>query len=579
MTANQERIRRIAAYFKPHIPAIAISVLCTAAIGAVAGATAWMVKPVLDDIFIKNDVTMLGLVPVALVILYLVKGLCTFGQGYMMNKVAQHVIMSVRNDLMIHVQSRELDYFDRTPTGGIVNRILADVAIMQNTIPTMILQARQYISAVGLLIVLFTRDFVLASIAMLILPLIALPISKITKKVKRYTRKSQLGSDVLSRLLIESFQGIEVVKSFNWQKVAASRFLAQNNILLKLSLKRGAVTNITSPAVEFFGSIGAACIIWYGGREVLLGHTTPGNFFSFMAAFFMLYDPLKRIGTTSNQLQQAFVSAERVFEMFDESPDPIESDGEKLLTGDIEEIEFREVEFTYKSRPDRKVLDKVSFKARKGEIVALVGESGGGKSTILKLLPRLYGPEGGGIYINGVNVREYEIHSLREKIAIVNQSPFLFDESISFNIRMGRPEASDNEVEAAAKAAYAHDFIAGLPNGYETGVGERGDLLSGGQKQRIAIARAILRDAPVLILDEATSSLDSESEKEIQLALLELMKGRTTLVIAHRLSTIMHADQILFIKDGRVTEAGTHGELLAANGGYARLCRIQFGED
>lgn len=578
MATTSEKLKRISRYFRPHLSSIIISVICTALIGAVAGATAWMVKPLLDDVFIKSDSTMLWMVPFGVIGLYLVKGVCTFGQGYMMNRVAQHVIMEVRNDVMSHVQRREMAYFDKTPTGAIVNRILADVSIMQNSIPVLILQIRQYISAVGLIVVLFTRDWVLASIAVVVLPAIFIPLRKIGESIKKYSRKTQQGSDVLSRLLIETFQGVEVVKAFNWQAAANNRFMKQSRVLLDLALKRGVMNNITSPMVEFFGAVGAGLIIWYGGREVLLGHTTAGNFFSFMAAFFMVYDPLKRIGTTSNQIQQAMVSAERVFEMMDEEPEPCETNGTLELTRDVSTVEFRDVTFSYPTRPDQKILSGVSFSARRGEVIALVGESGGGKSTVLKLLPRFYQANSGEILINGINSHEYDVKSLRSRMAIVNQSPFLFDDTVYSNILMGRPDATEEEVKEASRAAFAHTFIEGLGDGYSTRAGERGDQLSGGQKQRVAIARAILRDAPILILDEATSALDSEAEKEIQIALAELMKGRTTFVIAHRLSTIMHADKILFIKDGKVAESGTHDELIGKNGDYARLCRIQFGE-
>lgn len=578
MSATTDKLKRISKYFRPHVSSIVVSLLCTVLIGAVTAATAWLVKPVLDDVFIKNDSSMLSIIPFAVVLLYFVKGVCTFGQGYMMNRVAQNVIMQVRNDVLSHIQSREMAYFDKTPTGSIVNRVISDVSVMQNSVPVLIIQVRQYISMVGLVGVLFSRDWLLATIAVIVLPMIALPVKKIGERIKQYSRKTQKSSDVLSRLLIETFQGVEVVKGFNWQGQANNRFLNQSKILLDMALKRGAMNNVTAPTVEFFGAIGAALIIWWGGREVLLGHTTPGNFFSFMAAFFMVYDPLKRIGQTSNQIQQAMVSAERVFEIMDVPPAECETSGKLELSASIDTIEFKDVAFSYPTRPDSRVLNGVSFKAEHGQVIALVGDSGGGKSTVLKLLPRFYSPETGEILINGVDIREYRVESLRERMAIVNQSPFLFDDTVRSNIEMGRPGATEEEIIDAARSAFAHNFVTGLSEGYQTRVGERGDQLSGGQKQRISIARAILRDSPILILDEATSALDSEAEKEIQIALSSLMKGRTTFVIAHRLSTIMHADQIIFIKEGRVTEVGTHAELIAKNGDYARLCRIQFGE-
>jgi subfamily B ATP-binding cassette protein MsbA len=544
-------------------------------VGATSGAAAWLVKPVLDDVFINADEKMLYIMPVALIALYFAKGLCRYLQSVLMTTVGETVIFKVRNDLMENVQYREMGFFDRNPTGELLTKLMTDVTIMQGSIPSIVNLIREVITALGLLVVLFARNWELALVAILLAPPAIIPLGRIAKKLKKVAKRSMEESGTISRVIIESFSGIEVVKAFNREQTEMSRFREQGALLLKLSIKRVKLNAISSPFMEFLGGIGAAGIIFYGGKQVLEGTTTAGSFFSFMTALFMMYDPLKKATSLNNHLHQALASADRVFELLDEPKSPCEHEGDAKLEGDIEDVSFEDVTFSYDTDRE-KVLDGVSFTTPKGSITAFVGESGSGKSTILKLLPRFYAVEGGAISINGRDIREYDVHDLRSRMAIVTQNTFLFDDTIESNIRMGKPDATREEVVEAAKMAYAHNFIEELPEGYETEVGQRGDLLSGGQKQRIAIARAILRDAPILILDEATSSLDSEAEREIQAALNKLMEGRTTFAIAHRLSTVIHADQILFIKEGVVTERGKHDELYAQGGDYARLCRIQF---
>jgi subfamily B ATP-binding cassette protein MsbA len=545
-------------------------------VGGVSGATAWLVKPVLDDVFIKRDQTMLLWLPLALILLYVAKGICRYLQTYLMMRTGEMVVLEIRDNLMRSIQHREMSYFDRNDTGSLVSRIVTDVAMMRNGIPDVVRFFRELLTAIGLVVVVFTRDPMMATIALVLFPLAYFPIRRIGKLLKRYAHKSQKEMGGISKVLVESFSGIEVVKAFNWENRTVQKFRDQGLQLLKYSLKRARLTGVTPPILELIGAFGAAAVIWYGGRQVISGETTPGNFFSFMTALFMLYDPIKRIGELNNTISLAVASGERVFGVMDELAAPSESSGEEELTPPIREVRFEDVHFSYDETREV-VLRGFSLAAKPGEVVALVGESGAGKSTILKLLPRFYSPDSGTISINGRDIREYEVHSLRAQIAIVTQNTFLFDDTIFSNIAMGRQDATMEQVVAAAKAANAHRFIEALPQGYQTLAGERGDLLSGGQKQRIAIARAILRDSPILILDEATSSLDSESEREIQTALSLLMKGRTTFVIAHRLSTVIHADQILYVKKGVVAERGRHEELMARDGDYARLCKIQFG--
>ncbi len=569
-------IRRLSAYFKPYWLHIAFSFACMAVVGSVAGATAWLVQPVLDDIFIQHDAWKLKMLPLAILALYAIKGVCRYLQSYLMRWVGEVVVLHMRDDLMASLQYRELAFFEKNTTGALMARVTNDVGMMHRAIPDAIQLARQAITVVGLLAVLVFRDPRLAALALVVLPLAAYPIRRISVLLRRYAKKSQERVGDLSNVLQESFSGIEVVKAFGCEDRQRDRFHAEGERLRRVRLKTARLNEVTAPFMEFLGALGGALIIWYGGSRVLAGTTTPGEFFSFLTALFMMYDPLKRAARMNNSLQQALAAAERVFGVMDEPRPPCERDDGEELTGPVERVAFDDVRFAYD--PDQEeVLRGVSFEARRGELVALVGPSGAGKSTVLKLLPRFYDPTAGAVRINGTDIRTFSVRSVRRAIAVVTQDTYLFNDTVRENLRVGRPDATDAEVEAAARAANAHGFILELPDGYDTVVGERGDLLSGGQKQRLAIARAILKAAPILILDEATSALDSESEGEVQAALEELIRDRTTFVIAHRLSTVRHADQILVLRDGRVVERGTHDELLARGGEYARLCALQFG--
>ncbi len=571
-------IRRIGAYFRPHWHRIALSLVCMAVVGGTAGVSAWLVKPVLDDIFIRQDAWTLRVLPLAILALYLVKGVCRYLQSYLMRWTGEAVVLKIRGDLMSHLQYRELAFYDCNTTGALIARVTSDVEAMHRAIPDLLQLLRQAFTVVGLIFVVFQRDWKLATLALLIFPVAAYPVRRISVLMRRYARKGQERIGDISNVLQEAFSGIEVVKTFRFEEAEISRFNAEGERLRRIRLKSARLNEVSAPFMEFLGAIGVSVVIWYGGRQVLSGATTPGNFFSFLAALFMLYDPLKRAGSLNNSFQVALAAAERVFGVMDEPRAPTETGGVHTLGPPVEEVSFEDVRFAYDSAKGE-VLRGFTCRARKGEMVALVGTSGAGKSTALKLLPRFYDPCLGVIRINGRDAREYTTDSLRRAIAVVTQDTFLFNDTVRRNLLVGCPDAGEPELVSAARAAHAHGFIQALPQGYDTVVGERGDLLSGGQKQRLAIARALLKDAPILILDEATSSLDSESEGEVQAALEELMRNRTTFVIAHRLSTVRRADRIFVVRDGRIVESGTHGELLGLGGEYARLCRLQFGEE
>ncbi|TAL16083.1 ABC transporter ATP-binding protein [bacterium] len=568
--------RRVLKYFKPHKWAIILAMLCTVLVGLVSAAMAKVVKPVIDDVFINHDGEMLKILPFVVIGLFILKGLGRFGQQALMVKVGEVSIMEMRNDLMGRIQHRELSFFEANNTGSLMTRMLSDVSLMQNSVSYVVDFIRYTVTMLGLTVVMFQKDWRLALVASLSLPLAMYPMRRISALIKKYTRRTQERIGGISKVLVEAFTGIEVVKAFGTEDREKKKFREQSLKVLYHTLKRSRLNSATAPIMELLASFGIAAIIWYGGNNVINGVITPGDFFEFLTALLMMGEPVRMIGSVNNKIQQASAAAERVFEVIDETPAPCETEGDKELHPPVEEVRFEDVHFSYNTREE--VIRGVSFVARRGEMVAFVGESGAGKSTILKLLPRFYSITAGAIKINGIDIREYDVKSLRSQIAIVNQSTFLFDDTVLSNIALGRPEATREEVIAAATAANALRFISELPNGFDTVIGERGDTLSGGQKQRIAIARAILRNAPILMLDEATSALDSESEKEIQSALTLLMEGRTTFVIAHRLSTIRHADRIVFLKKGLVTEVGKHQELVARDGDYARLCRIQFGE-
>ncbi len=570
-------IKRIGVYFKPHMKKVIASFVCTLLVGATAGVTAKFVEPVLDDIFINGDRTMLWLMPIGLLGLYAIKGVSRYLQSVLMTQSGELVVLKIRSDLMRCIQYREMSFFDHNSTGILMMKIINDVQIMQRAIPSGIMFIRQIFTAIGLVIVLFDQNWQLAIVAMMIFPASAVFMRKIARKLRHYAQGMLLEGGLLNDVVVESFSGIEVVKTFCSEEMLIKRFDTAGKSMYNLIMKITRLRNVTSPLMEFLGVAASAFIIWYGGSQVIDGHTTPGAFFSFLTALFMLYEPVKQVGMLNNDIQLAMVSAERVFGVIDETPSESETAGDKVLEEAVKTVAFNDVHFSYHAERE-KVLKGINFEAKLGQVTAFVGESGSGKSTILKLLPRLYVAQSGEITVNGTNINDYTAKSLRGKIAVVTQNTYLFDDTVMSNIRLGRPDATDEEVIEAAKMAHAHNFIEGMPAGYETMVGQRGDLLSGGQKQRIAIARAILKDAPILILDEATSSLDSEVEKEIQAALNELMEGRTTFVIAHRLSTVRHADQILFIRKGQVDERGCHDELYAKGGGYANLCDLQFGE-
>ncbi|MEJ2719259.1 MAG: ABC transporter ATP-binding protein, partial [Deltaproteobacteria bacterium] len=424
-----------------------------------------------------------------------------------------------------------------------------------------------------LVFVVFYRDFWLALIAMIVFPLAVYPLLNFGKKLKRYSRRMLVSLEDITRRLNETITGIRIVKAFAMEEYERERFRVENEKLFRSFMRRFKVRALSNPVMETLGGLGVCAIVTYGGYQVISGQSTQGTFFSFMAALFLLYEPIKRINEVNITIQEGVSAGERIFSLLDTPPDVVDLPDAQPLDSVGKEILFDRVGFTYDTEP---VLREVTLNVKVGHAVAIVGESGAGKSTLMDLLPRFHDVTSGSVRIDGTDVRDFTQRSLRKAVGIVTQQTILFDDSVRNNIAYGRPDLPMEQVIASAKAAHAHDFVTSLPEGYDTVIGENGVKLSGGERQRIAIARALLKNPPILILDEATSNLDSDSEKAVQNALEELMKGRTTLVVAHRLSTIRNADRIYVLAKGRIVEEGSHEELLARGGEFARIYNLQF---
>jgi subfamily B ATP-binding cassette protein MsbA len=431
-------------------------------------------------------------------------------------------------------------------------------------------------SLVVLIIVAFLKDWVLASIAFFVFPASVLPIIRLSKKIRRFTRRGQISTGALTTLLQESIQGNRIVKAFGMESYEEKRFMQENWRLFKQSLRASRTKSIVAPAMELLASFAIGGVVWYGGWSVIGGGRTQGEFMAFMAAMFLMYGPFKGLTRTYTAVQQGLAGAERVFEILDEKPEITDAPNAKDARPFASKVEFHSVSFAYAETP---VLKNIDLTIEAGQMVALVGMSGVGKSTLADLIPRFYDVKEGRITIDGVDVRDLTVRSIRAQVGIVTQHTFLFNDTVKNNIAYGDPDRDMEAIVDAAKAAHAHDFIMLLPDGYDAMIGELGMQLSGGQRQRLAIARALLKNAPILILDEATSALDAESERLVQEALEHLMTSRTTIVIAHRLSTIRRADRIVVMVDGAIAEQGTHDQLLAKNGEYSRLYAMQALEE
>ena len=566
--------KRLIKLAKPHLPKFILAMLCMLVVGGLTSALAFLVKPVLDDIFMKKNAAMLKWIPIAVVAIYMLKGLCTYVQTILMNFIGQRVVADIRNRLYQVIQTQSMSFFTKNQTGILMSRITNDVNSMQGAVSEAVTSLlKDSFTLICLMFVIFYRDWQLALVAMVIFPVTIYPIATFGRKIRKLATRTQVTMGSLTTLLQETISGARIVKAFGREDYESSRFSRENENLLKLTLKSVTISAVSSPFMEFLGGVGIAAIIFYGGYQVIQGVSTPGTFFSFLAALILLYEPIKRLTNVNNTIQQGIAGAQRVFSIIDAVPE-IRNKPEAIpLPAISKAIDIRNVTFRYEDTP---VLKKINLTVRAGEAVAFVGMSGGGKTTLVNLIPRFYDVSEGQILIDGRDIRDVPMESLRAQIGIVTQQTILFNDSVRNNIIYGDIEKTEADVIRAAKAANAHHFIMNLPEGYDTVIGEQGTKLSGGERQRISIARALLKDAPILVLDEATSSLDTEAEIEVQEALENLMKGRTTLVIAHRLSTIRNADRIVVLVNGEIVEEGTHEALLDKKGEYFRLYQMQF---
>ena len=572
---NKHLIKRCLSYFGPYKFKIIIAFISMGIVAAATAATAYLIQPAMDDIFINKDREALKLVPIAFVMVMLIKGLFRFLQTYLMNSTGLLVLESLRNDLFNKIICLPMDFFEESQVGMLMSRILNDVIQIRASLPSFIMMIREVCTIICLIGLVFYRDPHLATFAVLVLPLAIYPFFYFGRKLRKLGRKNQSKISDINALLQESFSGVKVIKAFANERREREKFEDENNRLVTIAIKEVLNSELSSRIMEIVGAFGIGLVLWYGGSQVIEGHSTPGTFFSFIAALVMLYEPIKKMNTSNIAIQGALAGAERVFEILDSPEINVEKGGSVELENEFKKLEIKNLTFSYPSS-EAPVLDNINLDVESGQKVAIVGPSGSGKTTLVNLIPRFYDSQQGKILLNGRPVNEYTLKSLRLNIGMVSQETFLFNASVRDNISYVSIDSEIENVRECAETAFAHEFIDKLPEGYDTLVGERGVRLSGGQKQRLTIARALFKNPPLLILDEATSALDTEAERIVQLALENLMKDRTSIVIAHRLSTVLSADVIVVMEKGKIVSKGTHKELLEKCPLYIKLYNMQF---
>ncbi len=568
--------RRLLGYTRPYRGRLVAALAAMVVYGAATGAIAYLIQPIFDEVLFRQERVVE--ITIAIVAAYLIKGIGAYLSAYWMTDVGQLVVRDVRNRLFGHILGQSAAFFARRTSGQLLSRVTSDVTQIQQAVSETIGDLlREGLALVGYLILLFWYDARLALLCLTSAPVIVYPLVRLGQKVRRSTKRSQEHLETLSHVATEAFSGHRIVKAFGTEGRETSRFARASDALYRTNMKVTSALSSLPPVMEFLGGLAMAGALWYGSNEIADGRMTTCEFTSFIAALFLSYGPAKKLSRVNANLQQAIAAAGRIFEMLDTHSEVLERPGAAPMAPLSRGVTFQHVTFTYEDRDHRRILRDVSFEVPVGQVVAIVGLSGAGKTTLVNLIPRFYDVTGGAILVDGVDIRDVTIASLRAQIGMVTQDTVLFDDTVAANIAYGSPGASREQIEAAARAAHAHEFVVMLPDGYETRIGERGQRLSGGQRQRLAIARALLKDPPILVLDEATSSLDAESEHLVQDALLRLMENRTSFVIAHRLSTVRRADAIIVLERGAVREVGRHDELLARpNGVYARLYALQM---
>lgn len=577
MKNKVDSYKRLLSYLKPYKKLLILSVFFMILVSLSNLVVPWIIKDVIDRVLEEKDLRMLYIIIVAILVTFFIRALTTFGHRYLMGYIGQAVIMDIRNALYRHLQRLSIAYYDRRRTGDIMSNLTNDISALQTAIVTdfisLVQESAIFIGSFGSMIYL---QWKLTVLCLVIVPLVSYVIKFFGKKLHNSGKDVQESLADVTSMLQETIQGVRIVRSFNRGAYEEKRFRKINQLSFAAAVRAIRQQSQMTPFVEFLAAIAVCAIIWYGGVSVIDGVMSTGELIAFLIYAINLANPTRRVAESVGNIQKSLAAAERVFSILDEQPEVQNKENAKDIEVGEGRVEARHVSFSYEEA--KPVLTDLNFLAEAGQTIALVGPSGSGKTTIANLLPRFYDVTSGGIYIDGIDIREFTISSLREHIGLVPQDTLLFNTTIKENILYGKLDATDEEVWSAVKAANAEKFIRELPNGIETKVGDRGLVLSGGQRQRIAIARAILKDPAILILDEATSALDTESEKIVQDALEKLMVGRTSFVIAHRLSTVKNADQIFVLNNGHVEESGTHDELINKGGLYHELYTMSIKE-
>ena len=570
-------VKRLASdYLKPHLGLLAVAVFFMIVAASMTAAFATIIEPVMDQVLVAGDVSRVWVLGLGIFAIFFVRGIASYFDAILMNKIGQMIVATIQSQMFAHFMALDLKFFHENPSGQLISRIVNDVDVVRHAVTSCLTGiGKSVITLLLLTAVMFYQDWVLAIAAFTIFPFAALFVAWIGKRLRKMSGDIQAGQANLSDRLAQIFSGVRLVKAYGMEKEEAERSEQSISHVRKLMIKSTNIGNLSTPVNETLVGIVVLGIIVYGGYKVSAGLTTAGELMSFITAFTLAYEPMKKLAKLNNTLQMGLGAAERVFDMLDTTAQVQDRENAKERVFEKPEIKFDNVEFQYEG-DDKRALNGVTLTIPSGQVTALVGSSGSGKTTIMNLIPRFFDVTSGSIVIDGIDVRDLTKESLRSNIALVSQDITIFDDTVWANIGYGKKDAYQDEIIKAAIAAEADEFIRALPQGYDTKLGEDGVMLSGGQRQRLSIARAILRDAPILLLDEATSALDNESERAIQETLLEVQKGRTTLVIAHRLSTIQAADQIFVLEKGEVAEAGSHEDLLSREAIYARMYQAGF---